>query len=98
MDKKVFIVAKREYVERVRTRTFVVMTLLVPVLMAGAFLLPMYVASRGGASPNIRKVRIIDATGAGIGQRIAATIRADSSLADSIAGPFVVTVTAADLR
>src|ERR1051325_323638 len=98
MDNKILVVAKREYLERVRTRTFIVMTLAVPVLMAGAFLLPLYMTSRGGASANIRKVRIIDATGAGGGRGVAASIRADSSIADSVAGPFVVNVTAADLK
>ena len=42
MDKKIFVVAKREYLERVRSRWFIAMTLLVPALMAGAFLFPIW--------------------------------------------------------
>src|SRR4051812_47627382 len=97
MVNKILIVAKREYLERVRQRSFVIMTLLVPLLMAGAALIPIYVASKSGPSIAVRKIRILDATGAGIGERVAANIRSDSSLADSIAGPFVVALTAAEL-
>ncbi len=92
MDKKIFIVAKREYLERVRTRAFVLATILVPLLMSGAFLVPIYFAAKSGTSPASRKVRILDATGAGLGDRIATNIRADKTLADTITGPFVVAV------
>ena len=37
---KLFVVAKREYMERVRSRWFIVMTLLVPAIFSGAMLLP----------------------------------------------------------
>src|SRR6185437_2675308 len=47
---KFFVVAKREYLERVRSRWFIVVTLLVPVIMAGALILPIYVSAKGGAS------------------------------------------------
>jgi ABC-2 type transport system permease protein len=97
MDNKIRIVAKREYLERVRTRTFVVMTLLVPFLMAGSFLLPMYVAAKSKPSTAVRNIRIVDATGAGLGQRIAQSIRSDSSVTDTSKGPFVVAAAAADL-
>ena len=66
-----------------------VMTLLVPVLMAGAILFPTYLAMHGSASNAVRHIAIIDATGAGLGDRIAKALMADSSLAsahgDSIA-------------
>lgn len=97
MDKKILVVAKREYLERVRTRAFVIMTLLVPVLMSFAMLVPIYISAKAGPSSAIRKVRILDATGTGLGDRIAQSIRADSSIADSVQGPFVVNVAAADL-
>jgi ABC-2 type transport system permease protein len=97
MDKKILIVAKREYLERVRTRSFVIMTLLVPALMSLAMLLPMYIAAKSGPSVGIRKVRILDATGAGLGDRVAQNIRSDSAVADSVAGPFVVAVAPGEL-
>ncbi|MEO7084869.1 MAG: ABC transporter permease [Gemmatimonadaceae bacterium] len=99
MDKKIFIVAKREYLERVRTRWFVIMTLAVPVLMAGAILIPTYMAMRSGASSSIRHIAILDATGAGLGDRVAKSLIADKSLAsapDSVT-PRVEVVSAADL-
>src|SRR5882672_4390997 len=35
-----FLIAKREYLERIRTRAFMVMTILIPALMGGALFLP----------------------------------------------------------
>src|SRR5690348_3042910 len=92
MDNKILIVAKREFLERVRSRAFVLATLLVPLLISAAMLVPIYVAAKSGTSPTSRKVRILDATGAGLGDRIATTFRTDKSLPDTVTGPFVVTV------
>jgi ABC-2 type transport system permease protein len=80
MDKKIFVVAKREYLERVRSRWFIVMTLLVPVIMAGAFLFPIWMAARGNVSNQLGHIRILDATGAGLGDRVAKAMFADSTL------------------
>jgi ABC-2 type transport system permease protein len=41
------IIAKREYLERVRSRSFVIMTLLIPALMFGIIVVPTLVANRG---------------------------------------------------
>jgi ABC-2 type transport system permease protein len=98
MDKKIFIVAKREYLERVRTRSFLITTLLVPVLMSGVFLIPLYVSAKSKPSGALRKMRILDASGTGVGARVVQGIRADSSAADSVSGPFLVTVTASQLK
>jgi len=97
---KILTVAKREYLERVRSRWFVVITLAVPALMAVAFMLPLWMASRSGATAAVRHIVILDATGAGLGDRVARSLMADSSLgsrgADSIK-PRVVVVSPADL-
>jgi ABC-2 type transport system permease protein len=96
---KFFVVAKREYLERVRSRWFIVVTLLVPVIMAGALVLPIYMSAKGGASGAVRHIAIVDATGAGLGDRVSAALMADSSLGpivDSIR-PRVITVSAADV-
>ena len=45
---KLFVVIKREFMERVRNRWFVIMTLLMPVLMAAMILLPAWLAIRTG--------------------------------------------------
>jgi ABC-2 type transport system permease protein len=100
MDKKILTVAKREFLERVRTRWFLVATLAVPVLMSGAFLVPLYLTSKGSASSNVRHIAILDATGVGLGDRVAKALMADSTLrapgADSIQ-PRVVVVSPTDL-
>jgi len=78
MDNKIFVVAKREYLERVRSKYFLVITLVVPVLLAGLVLFPTYLASRGSASSDIRHITIIDGTGTGLGDRIAKALMPDS--------------------
>jgi ABC-2 type transport system permease protein len=71
MDSKIFTVAKREYLERVRSRWFVAVTLLIPALLSALVLFPLYIAAHSGASNEIRHIAIIDATGSGLGDRIA---------------------------
>src|SRR4029077_10232690 len=43
----IFIIAKREYLERVRTRSFVIMTFFIPLLMFGAILAPTLLMNKG---------------------------------------------------
>jgi ABC-2 type transport system permease protein len=43
----IFIIAKREYLERVRTRAFVIMTFFIPALMFAVTTLPTMLANRG---------------------------------------------------
>ena len=58
--KNIFLVLKREYLVRVRKKSFIVMTLLTPLLMAALFTLPAYFAS---TSLNEKKVEIVDESG-----------------------------------
>jgi ABC-2 type transport system permease protein len=99
-NNKLFVVAKREFLERVRSKWFIWMTLLVPALLAGAFLFPAYLAMRSNASSAVRHIEIIDATGAGLGDRIAKALMADSTLGgvrgDTVA-PRVAVVAPADV-
>jgi ABC-2 type transport system permease protein len=44
----VLLIARREYLERVRTRAFVVMTFFIPALMAGLIVVPQLLMTRGG--------------------------------------------------
>jgi ABC-2 type transport system permease protein len=100
MDKKILIVAKREFLERVRSRWFLIVTLVVPVFIAGVTLFPMYIASRSGASNAVRHIAILDATGAGHGDRVARALMSDSTLAPAAAdtvAPRVIAVSPADL-
>ncbi len=43
----ILIIAKREYLERVRSRSFVIMTFLIPALMFGVSVVPTMLANRG---------------------------------------------------
>ena len=59
--KKFFAVVKREYVQRVRTKFFVVATILGPVLMAGFTVVPALMFSIKAGGPT--RVAIVDQTG-----------------------------------
>ena len=98
MDKKVFIVAKREYLERVRTRWFIIATLLIPAVIAGFSIMMAYAASKGNASSAVRHITIINTTSTDLGQRVADALLADTSVAgaDTIK-PRVVNVAPSDL-
>ena len=98
MDKKVFIVAKREYLERVRTRWFIIGTLLIPVVIAGFSMMMAYVASKGSATSAVRHITIINTTPTDLGQRVADALMADTSVAgpDTVR-PRVVNVSPNDL-
>jgi ABC-2 type transport system permease protein len=73
---KLWVVIKREYLERVRSKWFLVGTLLVPALIVVSFLLPAFLTSRSTASSGVRNVIILDATGVGLGERVAADLTA----------------------
>ena len=60
MTAKLWAVVKREYVERVRTKGFVIGTILGPLLMGGMMVFPM-LAMRSGSKP--LKVAVLDRTG-----------------------------------
>jgi ABC-2 type transport system permease protein len=97
---KLFTIAKREYLERVRSRWFILSTLGVPALMTAIFSISIVMSSRSTASSSVRHIAILDATGAGLGDRVAKALQADSTLRgakdDSIA-PHVSVVTKATL-
>src|SRR6185437_17114230 len=44
--RNVWLIARREYLERVRTRSFMIMTVLIPVLMAGLMIGPSLLADK----------------------------------------------------
>lgn len=85
---KLFVVIKREFMERIRNRWFVIMTLLMPAIMAGMVLLPAYLALRSSGSDSNNRIIILDASGAGLGQSILNNLKLDSAaarLGDSLA-------------
>jgi len=76
---KFLVVAKREYLERVRSRLFVIMTIFIPVLITASFLIPVWVTARSAAGGSSRNIIILDATGAGLGQRVADILVQDTT-------------------
>ena len=68
---KMFAVIKREYLERVRSKWFVVATVFGPLMMAVLTILPAYMATMTRPSKNVANIVILDASGTGLGDRIA---------------------------
>ena len=67
---KMFAVIKREYLERVRSKWFVVATVFGPLMMAVLTILPAYMASKTTPSNEVANIVILDASGTGLGDRI----------------------------
>lgn len=61
MSAKLLAVVRREYLERVRTKAFVIGTVLGPLVMAAMMIIPAF-AARSGGKP--LRVAVLDATGA----------------------------------
>ena len=55
-----WIIIKREYLERVRQRSFIVLTLLLPAIMVGAFLIPAKLSSM--KSDKTRRLVVVTST------------------------------------
>lgn len=57
---KILIIIKREYLVRVRTRAFLIGTIITPLFMLGLIALPIFFATRGGGD---RRVTVLDQSG-----------------------------------
>lgn len=68
---KLLVVFKREYLERVRSKWFLIGTLLGPVFFMMITVMPMLIASKTKASTDLANITIIDATGTTMGERVA---------------------------
>jgi ABC-2 type transport system permease protein len=78
--RNVLLIIRREFLERVRTRAFVIGTVLFPVFMIALMVLPALVKTGGGE----RTLVLVDQSPAGIGQRVAETLRAPKPDEDAI--------------
>jgi ABC-2 type transport system permease protein len=72
--RKLVVVFKREYLERVRSKWFLVGTLLGPVFFALITVVPILISAKTKASTDLANVTVIDATGTGMGSRVAAAL------------------------
>ncbi|MHB0948755.1 MAG: ABC transporter permease [Gemmatimonadaceae bacterium] len=95
---KLVAVFRREYLERVRSKWFVVATLLGPLLFGGLMIGPAAMAMRTRVSSALGDVVILDATGTDLGRRAADALRRASPvpLADSL--PLVRRIRADEVR
>ena len=76
---KLWAVIRREFLERVQTRAFVIGCLLGPVFIAGVLFLPAYLALRNVRVGATSSLIVIDATGAGLGERVRSTFSAPAT-------------------
>ncbi|HET8770742.1 MAG TPA: ABC transporter permease [Gemmatimonadaceae bacterium] len=98
---KLWVVIKREYIERVRTKWFVFVTLFGPIFFAAIMIVPGYLSVRGMQDARVNSVRIVDATGAGLGYRVAEKLvpaAADSSDAAVAARDSALTYMRSEVR
>ena len=58
--KKIFLIIQREYLTRVRKRSFIIMTILGPLLMAATIVVPVYLATRTNET---KSVAVLDDSG-----------------------------------
>ncbi len=65
MNNKTLLIIKREYLTRVKKKSFVLMTLLGPLLMAFLMIVPYWLATKG---KDIQNIEVIDETGTFINQ------------------------------
>ena len=88
---KLFAVIRREYLERVRSKWFLIATLFGPVFFGLLMFLPALIASREKASGDATKIIIIDATGVSLGERVSGKLAGGLSGGTSQAQVRVVT-------
>lgn len=76
---KTWAVIKREYLERVRSKWFVIATLFGPVLLAAMMIVPAWLSLRSGGIADLSETVIVDASGAGLGDRLADALSTGSA-------------------
>jgi ABC-2 type transport system permease protein len=59
--KKIFLILEREFLTRVRKKSFIVMTILTPILFAGLMVMPALIANMGDT--NERQIAVVDDSG-----------------------------------
>lgn len=74
---RIWVVVRREFTERVRSKWFIISTVLGPVLMLAFIAIPAIVASRAGGK---RTIAVVDATSGGFGERLTAYLQQEQLL------------------
>jgi len=76
---KLWAIIKREYLERVRSKWFLIATFLGPIFFAAIIIVPAWLASQSKSTNQVYNTTILDATGTGFGQRLAFAIAGDTT-------------------
>ena len=76
---KLWAIIKREYLERVRSKWFLIATFLGPIFFAAIIIVPAWMASRSKSTTQVYNTTILDATGTGFGQHLAFAIAGDTT-------------------
>ncbi len=71
---KLWAIIKREYLERVRTKWFIIATMFGPVILGALIIVPAYITAKSKSTEAIYNTRILDGTNTGIGERLALAI------------------------
>ncbi|MBA2687554.1 MAG: hypothetical protein H0U64_05595, partial [Gemmatimonadaceae bacterium] len=71
---KLWAIVKREYLERVRSKWFVIATMFGPIIMGALVIIPAYITAKSKSTEAIFNSTILDATNTGIGERISLAI------------------------
>src|SRR3982750_449576 len=79
---KLWAIIRREYLERVVSRFFVVSTLFAPLLFGAITFGQIWLIKRASQAANVGRVVVIDATGSELGTRAAAPLNG-GAMADS---------------
>jgi ABC-2 type transport system permease protein len=72
---KLEVVFMREYLERVRSKWFLLGTLLGPVFFFLVLVGPRYMGGRDSGTTNVAHIVVLDATSSGMGERVVAALR-----------------------
>ena len=77
---KLWAIIKREYLERVRSKWFLIATFFGPIFFSAIIIVPAWLASKSKATSDVYNTTILDATGTGFGHRLAVNIAGDSTI------------------
>ncbi len=94
---KLWAVIRREYLERVRSKWFLIGTFLGPVFMLVITVLPVWLATRTKATAGLTNIQVLDATQSPIGARVVAKLGALPIEGGGGTTPKLMVVSAAEL-